>query len=76
MYTIINRSSRLHFRSTSVVSSLNQLYQSVAEVIKQCDDLLIVGEQTLNREHLMETIMCLEDAVQVSFLYLFRCTTF
>ena len=49
-----------------MVSGLNQLYQSVAEVIKQCDDLLIIGEQTLNREHLMETITLLEDAVQVS----------
>lgn len=48
-----------------MVSGLNQVYQSVARLIKLCDDLLILGEEALNREYVTETIHLVEDAVQV-----------
>lgn len=41
------------------------MYQSVARLIKLCDDLLILGEKALNREYVTETIHLVEDAVQV-----------
>lgn len=51
--------------SSLIVSGLNQLYQSVARLIKLCDDLLILGEKAVNNEYVSETIHSVEDAIQV-----------
>lgn len=51
------------------MSGLNQVYQSVARLIKLCDDLLILGEKALNREYVTETVHLVEDAVQVCDRY-------
>ncbi|XP_065201005.1 guanine nucleotide-releasing factor 2 isoform X2 [Planococcus citri] len=58
------KSYALDEQSSLIVSGLNQVYQSVARLIKLCDDLLILGEKALDREYVTETIHSVEDAVQ------------
>lgn len=41
------------------------MYQSLAKLIKLCDDVLLQGEKALDKENVSEVIQLLEDAVQV-----------
>jgi Rap guanine nucleotide exchange factor 1 len=41
------------------------VYQSLAKLIKLCDDVLLQGEKALDKENVSEVIQLLEDAVQV-----------
>ncbi|XP_046398057.1 guanine nucleotide-releasing factor 2 isoform X2 [Ischnura elegans] len=51
-------------QSSTVASATNQVYQSVARLIKVCDDVLIHGEAALNKEEAMEVCSLVGDAVQ------------
>jgi Rap guanine nucleotide exchange factor 1 len=41
------------------------VYQSLAKLIKLCDEVLLQGEKALDNENVCEVIQLLEDAVQV-----------
>jgi hypothetical protein len=51
--------------SSTLVSATNKVYQSLAKLIKLCDDVLLQGEKALDKENVTEVIHLLEDAVQV-----------
>lgn len=57
----------LFFCSSLIVSGLNQVYQSVARLIKLFDDLLICDETAENKEYVTETIQFVEEALQVIY---------
>ena len=42
------------------------MYQSLAKLIKLCDDVLLQGEKALDKENVADVIQLLEDAVQVT----------
>lgn len=44
------------------------MYQSLAKLIKLCDDVLLQGEKALDKENVAEVIQLLEDAVQVTVI--------
>lgn len=51
--------------SSTLVSATNKVYQSLAKLIKLCDEVLLQGETALVNENVCEVIQLLEDAVQV-----------
>jgi Rap guanine nucleotide exchange factor 1 len=53
------------FSSSTLVSATNKVYQSLAKLIKLCDEVLLQGEKALDNENVCEVIQLLEDAVQV-----------
>lgn len=57
----------LIFCSSALVSATNQVYQSLAKLIKLCDDVLLIGERALNKENVTEVIQLVEEAVQVTY---------
>ncbi|XP_049804676.1 guanine nucleotide-releasing factor 2 isoform X4 [Schistocerca nitens] len=54
----------LNEQSSALVSATNQVYQSLAKLIKLCDDVLLQGEKALNKENVNEVIHLVEEAVQ------------
>lgn len=54
--------------SSTLVSATNKVYQSLAKLIKLCDDVLLQGEKALDKENVAEMIQLLEDAVQVTVI--------
>ncbi|KDR09115.1 guanine nucleotide-releasing factor 2 isoform X2 [Zootermopsis nevadensis] len=54
----------LNEQSSTLVSATNKVYQSLAKLIKLCDDVLLQGEKALDKENVSEVIQLLEDAVQ------------
>ncbi|RZF36307.1 hypothetical protein LSTR_LSTR015670 [Laodelphax striatellus] len=56
-------------QSSSLVSATNQVYQSLAQLIKLCDNVLPEGEKAIDEENVAEVLQLVENAVQViSFL--------
>lgn len=52
--------------SSTLVSATNKVYQSLARLIKLCDEVLLQGEKALDNENdVCEVVQLLEDAVQV-----------
>ena len=52
--------------SSTLVSATNKVYQSLARLIKLCDEVLLQGEKALDNENdVCEVIQLLEGAVQV-----------
>ena len=52
--------------SSILVSATNKVYQSLARLIKLCDEVLLQGEKALDNENdVCEVIQLLEGAVQV-----------
>ncbi|KAK7580503.1 hypothetical protein V9T40_001132 [Parthenolecanium corni] len=64
IHSALKKSYALDEQSSLIVSGLNRVYQSVAGLIKLCDDLLIRGEKVENKEYVTETIQYVEEAVQ------------
>lgn len=57
--------------SSAITSATNHLYESVASLIKLCDDVLIDEQSSaLNQDHVNEVVLQVEEAVQVKFLFL------
>ncbi|XP_069676852.1 guanine nucleotide-releasing factor 2 isoform X2 [Periplaneta americana] len=54
----------LNEHSSTLVSATNKVYQSLAKLIKLCDDVLLQGDKALDKENVSEVIQLLEDAVQ------------
>ncbi|XP_068082777.1 guanine nucleotide-releasing factor 2 [Anabrus simplex] len=54
----------LNEQSSTLVSATNQVYQSVAKLIKLCDDVLLQGDKALDRENVTEIVVLVEEAVQ------------
>lgn len=54
----------LNEHSSTLVSATNKVYQSLAKLIKLCDEVLLQGEKALDNENVCEVIQLLEDAVQ------------
>lgn len=56
--------------SSSILSATNHMYQSVARLIKLCDDVLIDGAKSaaLNVDNVKEVVALVEEAVQVCIL--------
>lgn len=52
--------------SSTLVSATNQVYQSLAKLIKLCDDYLLVGEKALNKDTVTEVVNLVDNAIQVS----------
>ena len=50
------------------MSATNQVYQSLATLIKLCDDVLLRGEKALNKQNVTEVLQQVEEAVQVMCL--------
>lgn len=50
-----------------MVSASNQVYQSVAILIKLCDDVLLIGHDAINAENVAEVLDLVEDAIQVRY---------
>ncbi|KAK6641638.1 hypothetical protein RUM44_013353 [Polyplax serrata] len=53
----------LNEQSSILVSATNQVYQSVAKLIKLCDDYLLIGEKALGKENVTEIVNLVEDAI-------------
>ncbi|XP_075226685.1 C3G guanyl-nucleotide exchange factor isoform X2 [Lycorma delicatula] len=51
-------------QSSSLVSATNQVYQSLAQLIKLCDDVLLVGEKAIDKDYVSEVVQLVENAVQ------------
>lgn len=47
------------------MSATNQVYQSLAKLIRLCDDVLLFGDKAINQENVTEVVKLVEDAVQV-----------
>lgn len=56
--------------SSSIVSATHHMYQSVARLIKLCDDVLIDGAESsaLDQENVREVVAQVEDAVEVFYI--------
>lgn len=68
--------SSVSSESSSIMSATNHMYQSVAKLIKLCDDVLIYGDKSvaLNVDNVNEIVQLVEDAVQVIYdLFFFFC---
>ncbi|XP_026283178.2 guanine nucleotide-releasing factor 2 isoform X1 [Frankliniella occidentalis] len=50
-------------QSSILVSATNQVYQSMAQLIKLCDDVLLNGGKSLNTENVAQVIQLVEEAV-------------
>ncbi|RZF49305.1 hypothetical protein LSTR_LSTR015545 [Laodelphax striatellus] len=50
--------------SSSLVSATNQVYQSLAQLIKLCDNVLLEGEKAIDEENVAEVLQLVENAVQ------------
>lgn len=59
------KSYDINEQSSLVVSALNQVYQSVAQLIKLCDDVLIFGEKAINTDNVSDILRLVELAIQV-----------
>lgn len=56
--------------NSSITSATHHLYQSVARLIKLCDDALIDDKSSvLNEENVGEVLTLVNDAVQVIFCF-------
>uniref|UniRef100_A0A1B6CP57 CRK SH3-binding GNRP n=1 Tax=Clastoptera arizonana TaxID=38151 RepID=A0A1B6CP57_9HEMI len=51
-------------QSSALVSATNQVYQSLAKLIKLCDDILLLGEKAINKDNVTDVVQLVEDAVQ------------
>lgn len=51
--------------------ALNQVYQSVAQLIKLCDDVLIYGEKAINADNVSKILGLVELTIQVLQLYIY-----
>ncbi|XP_050532986.1 guanine nucleotide-releasing factor 2 isoform X2 [Daktulosphaira vitifoliae] len=58
------KSYDINEQSSLVVSALNQVYQSVAQLIKLCDDVLLSGEKAINTENVSDTLHLVDVAIQ------------
>ncbi|XP_025409590.1 guanine nucleotide-releasing factor 2 isoform X2 [Sipha flava] len=58
------KSYDINEQSSLVVSALNQVYQSVAQLIKLCDDVLIFGEKAINTENVSDILRLVDLAIQ------------
>lgn len=60
--------SSVSAESSSIMSATNHMYQSVAKLIKLCDDVLIYGDKSdaLEVDNVNEVVQLVESAVQVS----------
>ncbi|CAH0765819.1 unnamed protein product [Bemisia tabaci] len=58
------KSCILNEQSSVLVSASNQVYQSVAILIKLCDDVLLIGHDAINAENVAEVLDLVEDAIQ------------
>ncbi|VVC29961.1 Hypothetical protein CINCED_3A024353 [Cinara cedri] len=58
------KSYDINERSSLVVSALNQVYQSVAKLIKLCDDVLINGEKAIETDNVSNILRLVELAIQ------------
>ncbi|XP_025190430.1 guanine nucleotide-releasing factor 2 isoform X1 [Melanaphis sacchari] len=58
------KSYDINEQSSLVVSALNQVYQSVAQLIKLCDDVLIFGEKAINTDNVSDILRLVELAIQ------------
>lgn len=47
------------------MSATNQVYQSLAKLIRLCDDVLLFGDKAISQENVTEVVKLVEDAVQV-----------
>lgn len=54
----------LNEQSSTLLSATNQVYQSLAKLIKLCDDVLLHGDKALDRENVAEVVQVVEEAVQ------------
>lgn len=57
--------SMLSFLSSALMSATNQVYQSLAKLIRLCDDVLLFGDKAISQENVTEVVKLVEDAVQV-----------
>lgn len=59
--------------SNSIVSATHHMYQSVARLIKLCDDVLIDGAESsaLDEENVKEVVAQVEEAVEVNKIVMF-----
>lgn len=59
--------SSVSSESSSIMSATNHMYQSVAKLIKLCDDVLIYGDKSdaLDEDNVKEVVQLVESAVQV-----------
>lgn len=57
--------SMLYFLSSALMSATNQVYQSLAKLIRLCDDVLLFGDKAISQENVTEVVKLVEDAVQV-----------
>lgn len=69
------KSYDINEQSSLVVSALNQVYQSVAQLIKLCDDVLIFGEKAINTENVSDILRLVELAIQVFYYAYLFCFT-
>ncbi|XP_054273628.1 rap guanine nucleotide exchange factor 1 isoform X3 [Macrosteles quadrilineatus] len=51
-------------QSSALVSAMNQVYQSLAKLIRLCDDVLLLGDKAISKENVTEVIQQVEEAVQ------------
>ncbi|XP_046670313.1 guanine nucleotide-releasing factor 2 isoform X2 [Homalodisca vitripennis] len=51
-------------QSSALVSATNQVYQSLAKLIRLCDDVLLMGDKAISKENVTEVVHLVEDAVQ------------
>ena len=54
------------FYSSALVSTTNQVYQSLAQLIRWSDQVLLRGTEEVNKENAHEVIKCVHDGVEVS----------
>lgn len=59
------KSYGINEQSSLVVSALNQVYQSVAQLIKLCDDVLMLGEKAIDADNVSDILHFVELAIQV-----------
>ncbi|XP_050424721.1 guanine nucleotide-releasing factor 2 isoform X2 [Adelges cooleyi] len=58
------KSYDINEQSSLVVSALNQVYQSVAQLIKLCDDVLLSGEKAIDTSNVSDTLHLVDLAIQ------------
>lgn len=53
--------------SSLMLSASNQVYQSLANLIRWSDNILLYGEKAAEKENVVEIVQAVRDAVKVTF---------
>lgn len=58
----------MYFSSSLMLSASNQVYQTLANLIRWSDNILLYGEKSAEKDDVKEIVQAVRDAVKVRLL--------